>query len=297
MSQESDMFDQSAADELDALIAARVGEATLPAAVADHPDGAFALTVLDAAGQEPLDPAFADELEEQLRAAWRAQPARNRLRARAPWAPRHAPRPRAIAATILLVLALFGAILAAPQARAALAAFLHIGVVTILPGTPTPGASEPTPLPSILDLAGRTTLDDAQRRMPFPIRLPTYPSDLGPPQYVYLQNLDGKAVALVWVGPQHADQVRMALNELSSDTYVYKIAPQVVQETRVHGQRALWATGPYLLQIGSASGQHNALRRLVTASHTLIWTERDVTYRLESDVSLEEAVRIAESLR
>jgi hypothetical protein len=102
---------------------------------------------------------------------------------------------------------------------------------------------------------------------------------------------------LVWVDPQHPDHVRMALNELSSDAYVYKLAPQLVQETQVHGQRALWTTGPYLLQIGSVSNQDNALRRLVTASHTLIWTEGDITYRLECDVSLQEAVRIAESLR
>jgi len=56
---------------------------------------------------------------------------------------------------------------------------------------------------------------------------------------------------------------------------------------RAHGQRALWTTGPYLLQVGLVSSQHNALRRLVTASHTLIWTEGDITYRLETGVSLE----------
>jgi hypothetical protein len=192
---------------------------------------------------------------------------------------------------------LLGTLLAVPQTRAAIAAILHVGVVTIIPTAPTPGANEPTPLPSILGLAGRTTLADAQRRTPFSIRLPTYPADLGAPQYVYLQNLDGSAVMLVWVDPQDPDRVRMALNELSSDSYVFKIAPQVVQETQVHGQRALWTTGPYLLQIGSVTDQRNALRRLVTASHTLIWTEGDITYRLESDASLEEAVRIAESLR
>ena len=192
---------------------------------------------------------------------------------------------------------MLGALLAVPQTRAAIAALLHIGSVTIVPTAPTSGANEPTPLPSILDLAGQTTLADAQQRMPFHIRLPAYPADLGAPQYVFAQDMDGKAVVLVWVDPQHPDRVRMALNELSSDAYVYKLAPQLVQETQVHGQRALWTTGPYLLQIGSVSNQHNALRRLVTASHTLIWTEGDITYRLECDVSLEEAVRIAESLR
>jgi hypothetical protein len=293
MSQEPAMFDPSSPDELDALIGARLGGASLPTGVAGSADGAFALALLDATEEVSLDPTFADALEERLRAAWRPQPVASRLRVLTPLTS----RPRAVAAAILLVITLLGALLAVPQTRAAIASILHIGSVTIVPTTPTPGANEPTPLPSILDLAGQTTLADAQRRMPFHIRLPAYPADLGAPEYVFAQDLDGKAVVLVWVDPQHPDRVRMALNELSSDAYVYKIAPQLVQETRVHGQRALWTTGPYLLQIGSVSDQHKALRRLVTASHTLIWTEGDITYRLESEVSLEESVRIAESLR
>jgi hypothetical protein len=293
MSQEPTMFEQPSPDELDALIGARLSGEPLPAGVAESPHGAFTLALLDAAKQTHLDDTFANALNERLRTAWRPQPVALHLRF-----PRLlASRPRAIAAAILLVIALLGALLAVPQTRAAIAALLHIGSVTIVPTAPTSGANEPTPLPSILDLAGRTTLDDAQHRMPFHIRLPAYPADLGAPQYVFAQDMDGKAVVLVWVDPQHPDHVRMALNELSSDAYVYKLAPQLVQETQVHGRRALWTTGPYLLQIGSVSDQRNALRRLVTASHTLIWTEGDVTYRLECDVSLEEAVRIAESLR
>jgi hypothetical protein len=291
------MFEQPSPDELDALIGARLGRAPLPAGIAEFPDGVFALTLLGAAESEPLDAAFADALEGRLRIAWRPRPKLRRLRILEPVTSRLASRPRAIAAAILLVIALLGALLAAPQTRAAIAALLHIGSVTIFPTAPTSGANAPTPLPSILDLAGRTTLADAQQRMPFHVRLPAYPADLGAPQYVFAQDMDGKAVVLVWVDPQHPDHARMALNELSSDIYVYKLAPQLVQETQVHGQRALWTTGPYLLQIGSVSDQDNALRRLVTASHTLIWTEGNVTYRLECDVSLEEAVRIAESLR
>jgi hypothetical protein len=293
MSQEPTMFEQPSPDDLDTLIGARLGGSPLPADAAESPDGAFALALLDAAEQTRLDATFANALDERLRAAWRPQPNARRPRILAPLAS----RPRAIAAVILLIITLLGALLAVPQTRAAIAALLHIGSVTIVPTAPTSGANEPTPLPSILDLAGRTTLADAQQRMPFHIRLPAYPADLGAPQYVFAQDLDGKSVVLVWVDPQHPDRVRLALNELSSDAYVYKIAPQLVQETQVHGQRALWTTGPYLLQIGSVSDQHNALRRLVTASHTLIWTEGDITYRLECDVSLEEAVRIAESLR
>jgi hypothetical protein len=291
--QEPAMFEQPSPDELDALIGARLGGTAPPAGVAESPDGAFALALLDAAEQKPLNATFANALAERLRAAWRPQPNARRPHILAPLTS----RPRAIAAVILLIITLLGALLAVPQTRAAIAALLHIGSVTIVPTAPTSGANEPTPLPSILDLAGRTTLADARQRMPFHIRLPAYPADLGAPRYVFAQDMDGKAVVLVWVDPQHPDHVRMALNELSSDAFVYKLAPQLVQETQVHGQRALWTTGPYLLQIGSVSDQHNALRRLVTASHTLIWTERDITYRLECDISLEEAVRIAESLR
>jgi hypothetical protein len=293
MSQEPTMFEQPSPDELDALIGARLSGAPLPAGVAESPHGAFALALFDAAEQTRLDATFANALDERLRAAWRPQPNARRPRILTPLAS----RPRAIAAAILLIITLLGALLAVPQTRAAIAALLHIGSVTIIPTAPTSGANEPTPLPSILDLAGRTTLAGAQQRMPFHIRLPAYPADLGAPQYVFAQDMDGKAVVLVWVNPQHPDHVRMALNELSSDAYVYKLAPQLVQETQVHGQRALWTTGPYLLQIGSVSDQHNALRRLAPDSHTLIWTEGDITYRLECDVSLEEAVRIAESLR
>jgi len=295
MSQEPAMFDQPSPDELDTLIGARLrGTGDLPDA-AIRPDGALALALLDAAEKSRLDTAYSATLEERLRAAWRPQPRVSRSILRIPL-PTWTRRPRALAAAILLVLALLGALLAVPQTRAAIAALLHIGSVTIIPTAPTLGANEPTPLPSILDLAGQTTLADAQRHTPFHIRLPNYPADLGAPQCVFAQDMDGKAVVLVWVDPQHPDRARLALNELSSDIYVYKFAPQVVQETQVHGQRALWTTGPYLLQIGSVSDQHNALRRLVTASHTLIWTEGNITYRLESDVSLEEAVHIAESL-
>lgn len=288
MSQEETMFDQPSPEELDALIAAHLSGAPLPSGAVRRPDATLALELLNATSKESLDATFAGALEERLRAAWLPQPDTEPEigRPRVLWqsASRLASRPRAIAAAILLLLALLGAILAVPQARAAIASFLHIGSVTIVPETPT--ADAPTPLPSILDLAGQTTLTDARHKMPFTIRLPSYPNDLGAPQYVFSQDLNGKAVILAWVDPQHPDRVRLALNELSSDAYVYKIAPQLVQETQVHGQRALWTTGPYLLQIGLVSDQHHALRRLVTASHTLIWTEGDITYRLESDVSL-----------
>jgi hypothetical protein len=287
--QEPAMFEQPSPDELDALIGAHLSGTPLPAGAAETPDGAFALALLDAAEEELFNDTFGDALEDRLRAAWRPQSSWRRPRILAPLAS----RPRAIAAAILLIITLLGALLAVPQTRAAIAAILHIGSVTIVPTTPTSGANEPTPLPSILDLAGQTTLDNAQRHMPFPIRLPAYPTDLGAPQYVFAQDLAGKAVVLVWLDPETSDHVRMSLSELSSDVLFQKFAPPVLQETTVHGQRAIWTEGPYVVE--TKDGQY-AQRRLITG-HVLIWTEEGVTYRLETSLSLPEAVHVAESLR
>jgi hypothetical protein len=192
------------------------------------------------------------------------------------------------------------AVMLTPSVQAGVREALRLGAVRIGWNQPTaapPGTPTPTLIPSLLNLTGQTTLAQAQARTSFPIRLPSYPPNLGTPQYVFLQDLDGAAVMLVWIDQTHPNRAMLGLNELSSDAYVYKIAPQVVQQTAVHGQRALWTTGPYLLQIGPVAEQHNTLRRLVTASHTLIWAEGDVTYRLETDLTLTDAVHIAESLQ
>jgi hypothetical protein len=204
-----------------------------------------------------------------------------------------------LAAMVLLAL-----ILLTPQARAGVGTVLRIGAVRIgLAPAPsaTPAASPPytgpvpTPLPSLLDLAGATTLDQARAQAGFPIRLPAYPPDLGAPRYVFLQDLNGPMVALVWVDPTHPGGVRLALFELSSNVYIYKSGATTVTETTVHGQRALWTQGPYVVQV-IENGQVIYATRVLVNGHALIWTEGSITYRLETSASLDEAVKIAESL-
>jgi hypothetical protein len=105
--------------------------------------------------------------------------------------------------------------------------------------------------------------------------------------------LGGPVVVLVWLDPNRPDRVRLSLHELGPGTFGEKVQPQVIQETTVHGERALWTEGPYMIQL--KNGDYD-VRRLVMG-HVLIWTVGEVTLRLETDLSLEEAVRIAESLR
>lgn len=179
-----------------------------------------------------------------------------------------------------------------PAARASLREVVRIGAVRLMFGP----SREPTPIESAgvrseeIDLAGETTLGEARRRFPESILLPTYPADLGTPDRVFLQDAQS-GVALVWLDGR--GRVRLALFELTSDAVYRKLQPEVVDQTIVAGQPALWTKGPYVVEV-----QDRGLteRRLIDG-HVLIWTESELTFRLETDLSLEEARRVAESLR
>jgi hypothetical protein len=223
------------------------------------------------------------------------------------------PRPRQLAWAALIILIILGGLLAVPQVRAAVVEFLQIGAIRIflVEPTPTPTPSpapaasnatstplprpSPTPLASLLDLAGETTLAEAQARVDFPIRLPAYPTDLGPPDWVFLQDLEGPIVILVWAEPNQPDQVRLSLHLVGPGAFLGKGSPVTIRETTVNGQQAYWTEGPYLLQIRRGSQVEEDIRRLIEG-HVLIWTEQEITYRLETGLPLTEAVRIAESL-
>lgn len=218
---------------------------------------------------------------------------------------RRSPQRLAWAVAALLLVGL----LAVPEVRASLRDLLRIGAVEIVPAatppipqptlsatpdaTPTPRATA-RPNSTLLRLRGVTTLEQAQQRVSFPLKQPTYPADLGPPDRVFVQTLVAPAAILVWLEPNQPDQVRLALYQLSSDELIRKMEPRTVSETQVNGQRALWTEGPYLLQLENTNEPQS--QRLVTGN-VLIWTSDGVTYRLESGLALPEAIRIAESLR
>jgi len=209
----------------------------------------------------------------------------------------------AIAVAVLLLVIAAG-LAAAPEARAALLKTLQAGVVRIfLPfASPTPtrpsiSVPQPTPTPEVLvpplDLAGRTTLAKAAEALGQPVLLPGYPDDLGAPDIVFLQDWEGPLVILVWTHEDDPMRARLALHILGPGTFAGKGAPPVVAPTIVNGHPALWTQGPHLLSLQSGS---DVQRSLVTGN-VLIWEQDGLTYRLETDRPMSEAVRIAESLR
>jgi hypothetical protein len=200
-----------------------------------------------------------------------------------------------------VVVVFLAALLAVPPVRAQLAEWIQVGVVRIFLGgaTPTPEPTtlpRPTPtlLPSLLDLDGETTLDTARQLAGFPVPLPSYPPDLGLPDHVFLQQMDAPFVILVWGDKQHPGKVALSLQIFTPGSVAAeKWSPTTITQTTVNGNDAAWVTGPYLLRLRNGNFD---LRRLVEGN-VLVWTQDGLTYRLETASSLEEAVKIAESIR
>lgn len=223
-------------------------------------------------------------------------------------------RVRRLVVALAVIAALLVALLSVPDVRAGLIEILRLGAVRIFlvpptatptptlaplrPGitrtpTPTPKPTA-TPLPSVLDLAGETTLDAAQTSVKYPIPLPGYPEGIGPPDRVFVQQFDVPVIVLVWLDPTEPGKVRLSLHMVASDSFIFgKIEPKVIEETTVRGQPAIWAVGPYMLMRRNGNVDET---RLITGQ-VLIWKEGAVTYRLETDEPLEEAKKIAESLK
>ena len=222
--------------------------------------------------------------------------------------PGHAvpPRPRLRLAAVLtvLVLTLLGGLLATPEARAAVYRVLQVGVVRIFlePTTPTTPAATPsmtrtpaaTPiLKPPLDLRGLMSLSQAEDVLGFAFPLPAYPPTLGEPDLVFSQWIEGPLAILVWLDPEDSSRARLALHVLGPETFAGKSETRLIQETQVNGAEALWLEGSHFLLLRNGSRE---FRSLVTGN-VLLWSEDDITFRLETDQPLEEAVRIAESMR
>lgn len=164
-------------------------------------------------------------------------------------------------------------------------AFLRIGAVEISPqpAPPVPTAATPAPTTAtepaeLRGLAGATTLAAAQRVAGYPIRLPHYPTTIGPPDRVYLQDLGGPVVVLAWLDPAAPEHVLFALHQLPPNSFAQKFQPEVLETTTVHGQMAIWTQGPYLMQFRAASGEPIFETRRLVDQHALIWAQGEMTY-------------------
>ena len=218
---------------------------------------------------------------------------------------------RKLAWSLTIMLVLLSSLLSIPTARAAILEFIQIGIVRIFPrsveptveptvdvirpATATPSLPSSTLIPALSRIAGKTGLVDAQQMANYPILLPVYPSNLGQPDHVFVQDAEGTMVILVWLDPRQREEVLMSLHFVPSGSWaVRKVKPIIIQETDVNGDRAIWTVGPYPLIL--SNGDIDYFTRLIDGN-VLIWTDGNITYRLETNQPLEEAIKIAESLQ
>ncbi|GAB4580781.1 MAG: hypothetical protein Fur0022_35230 [Anaerolineales bacterium] len=216
-------------------------------------------------------------------------------------------------AMLALIVLVFAGLMAVPPVRAAVIEFIQIGVLRIFdqeeipplltpeasPTNSTPAYQTPTPRPlsSLLSLAGETSLEEARAQVPVPIPLPTYPTDLGEPDKVYYQTLEGGwGVFLVWLDPEQPEYVRLSLLVMGPGAFAGKNAPDQVTNVTVNGARAVWLEGDHYLLLQTGPNSYDAMRFFVRGN-VLAWEKEGITYRLESDFSLEEAIRVAEGLK
>jgi hypothetical protein len=191
----------------------------------------------------------------------------------------------------LAVLALV-IVLAAPDARAAASNFLHAWGIDIfrVPSIATPAVS-PSPRSG---LGALTTLADARVRAGFPVRVPSDPR-LSTPDEVYGQRAG--------IPISHEPGVSVLVVEFRGTfdeglTGGKGVGPDTkIESLTVNGGRGLWIEGaPHLFFYRDASGQIST-ETLRLAGNTLIWEQDGVTFRLEAQVSREDALRIAATFR
>ena len=219
-------------------------------------------------------PVDAERLATAVVAALSAQPVS--AARREPWLTR-----RRLA---VLVAALLAALIATPPVRAAVADWFGFnGVVVERSGTGVGDAPPPPPVPE------GPRVEEAAELVDFPVLAPRR---LGPPTGVEVAR-DGRMISMTWtVG---GSVVRLDQFDGTLDFAMAKQSPEV-RYAAVGPVDALWFEQPHeVVLLDPDGGRRAETARL--AGHTLIWPRGDTTLRLEGELTLAEAVAIAESAR
>jgi hypothetical protein len=193
-------------------------------------------------------------------------------------------------ATLAFAVLAGGVLVASPGARGAVATWLDLqGVVFLYRPVPP---HRPSPVGAPLGLGQRLIL----------------PS-LGAPDEVYLEALSGGTqVSLVYrprpgLPAVAGSRVGLLLTEArgrfdQNPVYFKGLEPGTkVAVVSVNGAPAYWLTGrPHLFWYTDATGAP-ATERIRLAGNTLLWSRDGLIFRLESALTLKQALRIAASLR
>ena len=191
---------------------------------------------------------------------------------------------RQVALALAIVAVAIAAAFAVPQARTTILRWFHLNGVTVERVDTLPETQERARAGG---LGRRLTLEQAQRRLGFHLRLP--PLDGAPATYV-LDDALGTVILRVGDRP-------VLLSEYVARGYTLLKksvgAKSSVEPVRVNGAPGLWVEGPpHTLTYFNTNGEFQE-RTVKITGNVLLWTHGPVTLRLEGRISRAEALRIA----
>jgi hypothetical protein len=264
-----------------------------------------ALADLAASLEFPPTPDLAAAVTARLERAPAPAPARPRRR----WWPGGLVGWRRLAVAGLAAALLAAAVLvASPGTREAVARRLGLRGIGVQIGGPPPPTVTTAPGARLdLGLGERVTLEEARRRVDFPVLVPSA-AGFSQPDAVFVNQAvpAGGRVDLVYrarpglPASQFTDAGLLITEFRGQPTpeFLKKVAVMgVVEEVTVGGEPGYWFSGePHFFTYIDADGQFREERTRL-AGNTLIWQRGDLTLRLEGQLPKEEAVRIAESMR
>jgi len=211
-----------------------------------------------------------------------------------PSAPGRAFLPRSVTAGAAVLIAALVALVVIPTTREGIAGFLGLAVEgeRIEPLPTSAAAQTPTPFPApppLESIAEPATLAEAGDALGFEIAVPPGEG----PSLVYLLRYERQPIAVLRFGSFDLWQGRL-------DGFVGKgilLDGTVVTETTVLSEPAYWITGgPRIVTFHQPDGTEvTGSQRAVTAN-TLVWATETRYYRIEGELTLEQAVAIASTL-
>jgi hypothetical protein len=269
-----------------------------------------ALADLAAAIEFPPTPDLAGAVATRLAEAPApgATPARARRRDRLAGLGRLAGWRRLAVVGLAAVLLAAAVLVASPGTREAVARRLGLRGVGIELGGPPPPSVTTRPGERLdLGLGQRVTLEEARRRVGFPVLVPGA-AGFRQPAAVYVNEAVpvGGRVDLVYrarpgLPASPFTDVGLLVTEFRGQPtpdFIKKVARAgLVEEVTVDGQPGYWFSGePHFFTYLDATGQvRDEQTRL--AGNTLIWQRGDLTLRIEGEITRQEALALARSMR
>jgi hypothetical protein len=257
----------------------------------------------------PATPDLAQAVATRLREA-PAPPAREpRARGRLARLPRLPGWRRLALAGLAAVLLAAAVLVVSPGTREAVARRLGLRGIDIRIGgeRPTPTVTTRPGERLELGLGERVTLEEARRRVAFPVLVPAA-AGFQRPDAVYVnpdQPLGGRVDLVYRARPglpaNPYTDVGLLVTQfqatLTPDFIKKVVGGGLVEEVQVAGQPGYWFSGePHFFSYQDRAGEINDESTRL-AGNTLVWQAGAQTLRLEGQLSKQEALRIAESMR